>query len=63
MTAQSQPYIYKKTTCTSRKNYRSGERRSGANGIRTSDTRIFSPMLYQLSYGTPFLFARRIVIS
>ena len=24
----------------------------GANGIRTSDTRIFSPMLYQLSYGT-----------
>ncbi len=27
---------------------------SGANGNRTSDTRIFSPLLYQLSYGTPF---------
>ena len=27
----------------------------GANGIRTSDTRIFSPMLYQLSYGTFFV--------
>ena len=27
----------------------------GANGIRTSDTRIFSPMLYQLSYGTFFI--------
>ena len=25
----------------------------GANGNRTSDTRIFSPLLYQLSYGTP----------
>ena len=25
---------------------------SGANGNRTSDTRIFSPLLYQLSYGT-----------
>ena len=24
----------------------------GANGSRTSDTRIFSPLLYQLSYGT-----------
>ena len=24
----------------------------GANGNRTSDTRIFSPLLYQLSYGT-----------
>ena len=27
----------------------------GANGNRTSDTRIFSPLLYQLSYGTVFL--------
>ena len=26
--------------------------RSGTNGNRTSDTRIFSPLLYQLSYGT-----------
>ena len=26
----------------------------GANGNRTSDTRIFSPLLYQLSYGTFF---------
>ena len=27
------------------------ERRSGAQGrIRTTDTRIFSPLLYQLSY-------------
>ena len=24
----------------------------GTTGIRTRDTRIFSPMLYQLSYGT-----------
>ncbi|VXD06767.1 hypothetical protein SPHINGO8BC_70153 [Sphingobacterium multivorum] len=24
----------------------------GASWIRTSDTRIFSPLLYQLSYGT-----------
>ena len=30
----------------------------GANGNRTSDTRIFSPLLYQLSYGTiVFIFA------
>src|SRR5690606_32008619 len=26
----------------------------GASWIRTSDTRIFSPLLYQLSYGTVF---------
>ncbi|GEM_PF-3811674 len=26
----------------------------GASWIRTSDTRIFSPLLYQLSYGTLF---------
>ncbi len=25
---------------------------SGATGNRTRDTRIFSPLLYQLSYGT-----------
>src|SRR5690606_7973546 len=28
----------------------------GASWIRTSDTRIFSPLLYQLSYGTFLLF-------
>ena len=27
---------------------------SGATGNRTRDTRIFSPLLYQLSYGTRF---------
>ena len=27
----------------------------GATGNRTRDTRIFSPLLYQLSYGTKFL--------
>ena len=26
----------------------------GATGNRTRDTRIFSPLLYQLSYGTRF---------
>ena len=26
----------------------------GATGNRTRDTRIFSPLLYQLSYGTKF---------
>ena len=29
---------------------------SGATGNRTRDTRIFSPLLYQLSYGTRLLF-------
>ena len=29
-----------------------GDFSSGATGIRTRDTRIFSPLLYQLSYGT-----------
>ena len=28
---------------------------SGATGNRTRDTRIFSPLLYQLSYGTVFV--------
>ena len=28
----------------------------GATGNRTRDTRIFSPLLYQLSYGTIFTF-------
>ena len=28
----------------------------GATGNRTRDTRIFSPLLYQLSYGTRFSF-------
>ena len=36
----------------------SNERRSGTTRNRTGDTRIFSPLLYQLSYGTmTFLFA------
>ena len=30
---------------------------SGATRNRTGDTRIFSPLLYQLSYGTNFGFA------
>ena len=30
---------------------------SGATGNRTRDTRIFSPLLYQLSYGTIFVYA------
>ena len=30
---------------------------SGATRNRTGDTRIFSPLLYQLSYGTLFCFA------
>ena len=29
--------------------YRANERRSGTSRNRTGDTRIFSPMLYQLS--------------
>ena len=29
----------------------------GATRNRTGDTRIFSPLLYQLSYGTNFYFA------
>ena len=29
--------------------------KSGTDGNRTSDTRIFSPLLYQLSYGTSLL--------
>ncbi len=31
----------------------------GATGNRTRDTRIFSPLLYQLSYGTPLFFRLR----
>lgn len=31
---------------------RPDERRSGTTRNRTGDTRIFSPLLYQLSYGT-----------
>ena len=31
---------------------RPNERRSGTTRNRTGDTRIFSPLLYQLSYGT-----------
>lgn len=32
----------------------SGLIKSGAEWIRTTDSRIFSPMLYQLSYSTKF---------
>ena len=35
---------------------------SGATGIRTRDTRIFSPLLYQLSYGT-FLRSQTLFLS
>ena len=33
----------------------------GANGNRTSDTRIFSPLLYQLSYGTIIFACAKII--
>ena len=33
----------------------------GANGNRTSDTRIFSPLLYQLSYGTALDLKLRVI--
>ena len=32
----------------------------GATRNRTGDTRIFSPLLYQLSYGTIVLFLKRV---
>ena len=32
----------------------------GTDGNRTSDTRIFSPLLYQLSYGTSVFVAAKI---
>ncbi len=41
----------KKGNPASRDN-RANERRSGTTRNRTGDTRIFSPLLYQLSYGT-----------
>ena len=31
----------------------------GTDGNRTSDTRIFSPLLYQLSYGTSVLWLQK----
>ena len=31
----------------------------GTDGNRTSDTRIFSPLLYQLSYGTSLLWLQK----
>ena len=34
---------------------------SGATRNRTGDTRIFSPLLYQLSYGTNLLFPATVV--
>ena len=34
---------------------------SGATRNRTGDTRIFSPLLYQLSYGTNLLFSATVV--
>ena len=35
----------------------------GATGIRTRDTRIFSPLLYQLSYGTIVMSANFVLAS
>ena len=35
--------------------------KSGATRNRTGDTRIFSPLLYQLSYGTNLLFSATVV--
>ena len=45
------------------KKNRANERRSGATRNRTGDTRIFSPLLYQLSYGTLLCFADAKVIQ
>ena len=42
---------------------RSNERRSGTTRNRTGDTRIFSPLLYQLSYGTILLRFQNELIS
>ena len=36
---------------------------SGATRNRTGDTRIFSPLLYQLSYGTNLLFSATVVLE
>ena len=33
--------------------------KGGTDGNRTSDTRIFSPLLYQLSYGTSVLWLQK----
>ena len=38
-----------------------GDFSSGATGIRTRDTRIFSPLLYQLSYGTIVMYRLTLV--
>ncbi len=46
-------YIKKKTLPY--ETNRANERRSGTTRNRTGDTRIFSPLLYQLSYGTIIL--------
>src|SRR5690606_41329495 len=35
----------------------------GASWNRTSDTRIFSPLLYQLSYGTVSTFLKTVTVS
>ena len=40
-----------------------GDFSSGATGIRTRDTRIFSPLLYQLSYGTIVMSANFVLAS
>ena len=34
----------------------------GTDGNRTSDTRIFSPLLYQLSYGTSVFCAAKVLL-
>ena len=36
---------------------------SGATGNRTRDTRIFSPLLYQLSYGTNLFFSNVVLFG
>ena len=41
---------------------RHNERRSGATRNRTGDTRIFSPLLYQLSYGTSVFAVAKVCI-
>ena len=41
------------------RHHRANERRSGTTRNRTGDTRIFSPLLYQLSYGTIMSFVLR----
>ncbi len=53
-------HTYKKEGPTqAERHHRANERRSGTTRNRTGDTRIFSPLLYQLSYGTIMSFVLR----